>query len=276
MSIYSTSSKLVKDTFLSEENILIEENETWESDTVVIYFSCNGIYHPRTDEVFTDTIIKNNHFEWQNQKNNIRNIRKRVYVRDLYMQWYIRGINGYISSIDELATHLNNIIGNSNVITIGSSAGGYAAALFGVLLHAEYSICFNAQFSLSKILKDFKFAKENPFIAESSSEYLDIRNIIRNGETPIYYFCSGNSDIDIIQLQLVQNTSNIHVFNFDNERHAIPFYIFNLSAILNSSSKQLLSFYKKFKHKKIKRWKFSIATIGLKSTVIHLLKKVLK
>lgn len=41
-----------------------------------------------------------------------------------------------------------------NVITIGSSAGGYASALFGPKLKAEKVICFNAQFSLDKLVED--------------------------------------------------------------------------------------------------------------------------
>lgn len=40
------------------------------------------------------------------------------------------------------------------MITIGSSAGGYASALFGPELKAEKSICFNGQFCLERLVKE--------------------------------------------------------------------------------------------------------------------------
>lgn len=58
----------------------------------------------------------------------------KIYYIDLHKKWYHRGIPGITSNVEETVAYLNTkIAGYDEVIFIGTSAGGYAAILFGTL-----------------------------------------------------------------------------------------------------------------------------------------------
>ncbi len=58
----------------------------------------------------------------------------KIYYIDLHKKWYHRGIPGITSNVEETIAYLNTkIAGYDEVIFIGTSAGGYAAILFGAL-----------------------------------------------------------------------------------------------------------------------------------------------
>ena len=58
------------------------------------------------------------------------------FVRDVYKQWYLKGVNAEIDSIEKLYEFLKAETEGYQIVTVGSSAGGYAAVLFGYLLNA--------------------------------------------------------------------------------------------------------------------------------------------
>jgi pimeloyl-ACP methyl ester carboxylesterase len=73
---------------------------------------------------------------------------KRLFVRDIHQSWYQRGIPGDGSTIDETAHALAELISRHGVrrlVTAGSSAGGYAALVFGTLLEADTVLSFGPQ-----------------------------------------------------------------------------------------------------------------------------------
>jgi pimeloyl-ACP methyl ester carboxylesterase len=73
---------------------------------------------------------------------------KRLFVRDLSQAWYHRGIPGCGPTIGETAESLKRLIAEHDVdrlVVAGTSAGGYAALVFGTLLGAETAICFAPQ-----------------------------------------------------------------------------------------------------------------------------------
>jgi pimeloyl-ACP methyl ester carboxylesterase len=73
---------------------------------------------------------------------------KRLFVRDLSQAWYHRGIPGGGSTIPEMADSLQALIAQHEVerlVVAGTSAGGYAALVFGSLLGADRAICFAPQ-----------------------------------------------------------------------------------------------------------------------------------
>ncbi len=60
--------------------------------------------------------------------------------------WYHRGIEGKSSDIPSTVAYLRTVIaGYSRVVFIGSSAGGYAALLFGSLLAVDTVLAFKPQ-----------------------------------------------------------------------------------------------------------------------------------
>jgi pimeloyl-ACP methyl ester carboxylesterase len=73
---------------------------------------------------------------------------KRLFVRDLRQAWYHRGTPGLGSTISAVGTSLKQLIACQRVdrlVTVGSSAGGYAALVFGTLLDADRVLCFAPQ-----------------------------------------------------------------------------------------------------------------------------------
>ncbi|HEV7757713.1 MAG TPA: hypothetical protein VGO78_01950, partial [Acidimicrobiales bacterium] len=62
----------------------------------------------------------------------------RVFVRDTQRGFYHRGVTGVGRTIPEIRDHLADLIpAGSRVVTVGVSAGGYAAILFGALLGVD-------------------------------------------------------------------------------------------------------------------------------------------
>jgi len=279
MGLYSSQSALVANQFEKSNNYCIEINPSASSNYVVIYFSSNGIFFPDTDEQFTQSIIQNDFFEWKSPKNRIRKAKKRIYLRDLYKQWYINGINTDLNSVDAVISFLKNEIGNDPVITIGSSAGGYAAVLFGILLKAESVFAFNAQYTFDQLLSNEAFRIENPILLnayQSGYKYRDLRELLTTTTTPIFYFCSGDSQDDLEQYRAIQNYKSVKTIFFANHRHDIPFYRFNITPVINMDYKRLTRLHNSFRSQKISRFRFSYSVIGFTRTILGLIKKAIR
>src|SRR4051794_31750462 len=71
---------------------------------------------------------------------------KRVFVRDLRQAWYQHGIEGIGADVPEAATRLRRLAADSGaerVVTIGASAGGFGAILFGALVEGGEGHAFS-------------------------------------------------------------------------------------------------------------------------------------
>ena len=78
---------------------------------------------------------------------------KKIFVRDLSQSWYCNGLPGIADSFDGMVAYLAERAkesGAKNVVTIGNSAGGYAALLAGQLLGANRVRAFSPQTFLSQ------------------------------------------------------------------------------------------------------------------------------
>jgi predicted esterase YcpF (UPF0227 family) len=73
------------------------------------------------------------------------------FYRDLHQCWYQRGIEGISTNIEDTKVYLEKVIdGYKKVIFMGTSAGGYAAILFGSLLNVSHVIAFSPQSIINK------------------------------------------------------------------------------------------------------------------------------
>ena len=64
----------------------------------------------------------------------------RIFVRDLAQSWYHRGVPGLGSTIDDAAAGIRTVLEScppKRLVVTGTSAGGYAALVFGTLLGAD-------------------------------------------------------------------------------------------------------------------------------------------
>jgi pimeloyl-ACP methyl ester carboxylesterase len=76
---------------------------------------------------------------------------KRLFVRDLNQAWYHRGVRRHGSTIPKVAENLERLMASHQIdrlVVVGTSAGGYAALIFGSLLGADRVLCFGPQTSL--------------------------------------------------------------------------------------------------------------------------------
>ena len=111
----------------------------------------DGLFFPTTVEEFRKQVVERDKFEWMNLSTNqdiYNSASTIIFVRDVYKNWCINGINANINTQEKLEDYLRQIVGNREVVTVGSSAGGYMAILFGILLKAKTIYSFSPQVNL--------------------------------------------------------------------------------------------------------------------------------
>jgi hypothetical protein len=81
---------------------------------------------------------------------------KKLFLRDLSQSWYHRGVEGFAPDIAGVEAGIREIVERAaprRLVTIGASAGGYAALLFGRLLGADEVHAFGPQTFISPGLR---------------------------------------------------------------------------------------------------------------------------
>ena len=136
MFVFQTDSDIVRNVYDTQHNYLIEYNEQCKDKTYcAVYFCSNDLYYPNVEDIFRKRIVEKNFFEWYNLR--IEKAYKHIFVRDVFKQWYLSGINQSIDSPERLIEFLKNETDGYRTIMSGSSAGGYAAILYGSILKVE-------------------------------------------------------------------------------------------------------------------------------------------
>jgi hypothetical protein len=78
---------------------------------------------------------------------------KKAYLRDLDHAWYHAGVRGFADSPNALVDKLREILKAADanrVVFVGSSAGGWAALMFGALLDVDLVLAFSPQTTLDE------------------------------------------------------------------------------------------------------------------------------
>lgn len=264
--VFQTDSKIVKKVYQEYDNYLIELNEKGDKEWCAIYFCSNNIYYPNTEDIFHQRIIQKNFFEWYHSR--INKAFKHIFIRDIFKQWYLAGINKDINSPDKLIDFLKKETEGYKVVTVGSSAGGYAAILYGSFINTQYTLAFNPQFEIQSLLKRSS-ESINPLIfriKDNRMRYFNITEFMRKG-TKIFYFFSNASQWDIEQNNYLTNKkSNIYKIEFRTKHHGIPFLKIALSKVLNTNI-ETLEKLSKTSHSSIG---FTIQMVGIRKTLLGL------
>ena len=168
----------------------------------------------------------------------------------MYKQWYIKGINGEISSQEKLLDFLEKETHGFKVVTIGSSAGGYAATLFGGKLAAEQVICFNGQFCLEKAVLHSSLDCNPILFRRLKTAGVKVENILLGvqGKTRLFYVYSNKSVSDVEQHRYVEGMKNLSCIAFDSSRHGIPFLKVALPVFINLSAEEMESLSERNHH----------------------------
>lgn len=231
------------------DNYKIVDNfyDTTGHNICLICFSGNNVYYPNNVETAENILIKSNRYEWENITSD-KIVKKKyariIYVRDVWKNWYVKGINQEYDSVDKVADLLRNLTAKYDVHTVGTSSGGYAAILFGYLLNASMIYDFSGQFVLNQ-----NSVWWNDFIEYwgkvSDYKYYDLVRIIESKDIPIFYFYPAKCSEDIVEYQRIKDFSNIYSLGFDNSHHAVTMTGYNYKYVLTMEKEKLISLMKK-------------------------------
>ncbi len=254
-------------------NYCIEYNnsDSCNSNLCAIYFSSNEIYYPNTLKSFEYSIIERDKYEWK--RNRLPIAGKHIFIRDIRKQWYIGGINSKLDTPSKLADFLKKETEGYTVYTIGSSAGGFAAILFGSLLQVKRVYAFNSQLNLkvtmqssTSVVDPILFDKVNDAVLKS---YFDLSNFITDG-IDYYYFQSCHSKMDVAQYHSISTLAKnkLKIIRFKTSNHGFPFLRINLPHILAFDKMSLDALV----NKTVNLVCFSIRLIGFRATLQFIIK----
>lgn len=275
---FQVDDEIIKRQRRENDNFFIENEPVQNNQNKIcaIYFSSNDIYYPNTEAAFGYSIIEVNRYEWLNCK--ITSAQKHIFLRDVNKQWYLSGINDVISSPERLLTFLKKETEGYDIVTIGSSAGGYAAILYGILLDAKYVLAFNAQIEIKSLLETNE--EKNPLVFRLKntpvSELYDLAPIIKGcRDTKIYYFVSMNSEWDRKQIKHVvcqKLEMCLNIIRFKSSHHGIPFPKVVLPRLFEMDNSEL----KRFSGHTYSPVFFSMKIVGVFSTICGILDQYIK
>lgn len=262
--VFQCDSNIVKRIYNERDNYLIEYDDNCATkEYCTIYFSSNNIYFPNTESTFEKRIVKKNSYEWYGLRT--PQSHKHIFVRDIQKQWYIEGINKQINTPEKLLDWLKQEAKGYKIICLGSSAGGYAAVLYGSLLNADRVLTFNGQFEINGLLSSTT-EDENPLLFRnkdtSTARYFDIKPYI-NPHISIFYFTSLHSPWDKTQCKHIADVNSIIRIGFKTSHHGVPFFKCCLSTIVNSDKRKLIKMSLNSHHP----FCFSIKLIGVFLTI---------
>lgn len=267
--VFQVDSAIVQKARALDNYLILEEETSGEKEPIcAVYFASNYIYFPNNKTSFTKAILDKNRFEWWNLKH--PKATKHLFIRDIYKQWYLHGINNQINSIEKLADFLEKEIKGYTTYFIGSSAGGYASVLLGSLLNVDRIYAFNNQFYLHDLLKTSSAAVDPLIFREQHNskinKYYNIKAFIKEPKK-VFYFHSNKSEWDVRQFKAVQDVQ-MNVISVNTNIHGIPLLKNNLTTLFSLEVTAL----EKLAKRPLNPIKFSIKIIGFFETVLFLFK----
>ena len=173
-------------------------------------FVGTSIIHPSTEGVFLLC--------------NILDLLIYSYIRDIWLSWYVVGVNVKYNTIDALIKKMREETEGMQVITVGVSSGGFIAAILASALKASYCLDFAGQFSL---LHHWTHVDTNPFLKElySKNNHCFGEAYLYLGESPIYYFEPALCEQDIEQAKYAKMCSNVKILRVRSKRMDVLYHL---------------------------------------------------
>jgi hypothetical protein len=151
---------------------------------------------------------------------------KRAFVRDINRLWYHRGVAGAGDDIDSVAEHLRGLVSEAEVeevTTIGSSAGGYGALLFGALLSVEVH-AFSPQTFIDPELRrrhhDTRWPESMEEIdGHMDARYADLRPVIAASASRCHIYFPTGKAVDVAHAEHIGDLPQVTLHPFQSENH---------------------------------------------------------
>ncbi len=247
------------DEWYHKKNILVKD--IGRGDKCYIFFASNDIYYPNTVETFTERIVNKDRFEWTNMASSreiMADAGRMIFVRDLYKQWYITGINDRINTHDKLMDHLRMLAQGYRVITLGSSAGGYMAVLAGAVLNAEACFDFSGQIMLDSLNCDFCVRMRG--CEPQALKYYDLKTVIPGSSCTFYCFYPAYNERDKAIYESISVFDNVYGFGFNQKNHAATMMASNMRFIVCRDKDYMMRLYERYKGRVINNILFFFRT----------------
>lgn len=205
-----------------------------------IYFSSNALYHAQNSEDFQRRVVEDNRYEWQNIRPK-RIPACEIFVRDIWLSWYVQGINCEINSYGKLVDFLKEETSGYEVVCVGASSGGFIGSIIAMEIGAKYCISFAGQFSLRN---HFDHLQKNQNLREylktNGNYWFEYYLRIPQSDTKIIYVYPNGSEQDQIQYELVKDMNNVITIEVSDNNHGVALYPFALPDFLSYDMDELM------------------------------------
>lgn len=253
----------------SKDNFLVKDYG--KTNKCYIFFSSNALYFPNTLDEFRKKIVEQDRYEWKriaSSKEIIESVGRVIFVRDIYKQFYVSGINSRVNSIDKLIELLSKLTVGYEVITVGSSAGGYIAALVAAKLSARMCFDFSGQISfyLGDYIENTPLLK-NKVCNSEYKKYYDISELIKCSSCKYYYFYPKYNDLDVREYKLISKYDNVYGFAFAQKNHSATMFAGNMRFIICKEEAGMEELYCHYSNHIIHPMYFLLRTTPLYSAI---------
>jgi len=140
-----------------------------------------------------------------------------ISVRDQYTCWFHNGIRGVSTDVMSTVDRLKELIadsGSKRVLCTGSSAGAYAAILFGTLLNATGVIALCPQTLLKRGIKcqahGYLYLLKWADGQGTKQQYADLLDLPES-EVPIELVYGTDDFVDVFHAERMQSLNNVHL-----------------------------------------------------------------
>lgn len=215
--------EIITKCYSENSNYKIHKNNT-KNGKCYIYCTSNALYIKNDPADFEKKVIAEDRYEWQK-------IRAKdppeleIFIRDVWLSWYVNGINSEINSYERLIEFLKGVTRGYDVTCVGASSGGFIANIIAMELKNSRSYCFAAQFSLKN---HFDHLWCNPYLnrylIERGDYYFEYYRRLQSTNARIIYVCPRLSSQDEQQYKLVKDISTVSTISVFSKRHGIAIF----------------------------------------------------
>jgi hypothetical protein len=150
----------------------------------------------------------------------------RAFLRDTQQAWYHRGVHDVGGDIDSVAERLRELAADMEaVFTIGNSAGGFGALLFGALLSCEVH-AFSPQTyidpELRKANDDTRWDRLVRALGEGMDpRYADLRTVIAESRATCHIYYPTQVRMDVIHAEHLGGLPQVTLHALDSDDHTV-------------------------------------------------------
>jgi hypothetical protein len=167
-----------------------------------------------------------------------------LFIKDFHQAWHLKGLRGISSNLEGTLEFLHQLVEpyQPDCRAIGTSAGGFAAILFGVRMGVRNVVAFAPQTHLTEaVINRFRKASQSSVSSReilSCGNLLDLRNILTgNQQTRIEIHYGASNREDSRAAEWLQGYPGIVLKAHPCDEHSIARWLKNnglLTAALNS------------------------------------------